>query len=61
MSDSIIIKKGLELELKIKSLAYGGMGLAKIENFVIFVKNAIPGSMLKPLYIKRKKGMQRQG
>ena len=56
MSDPIIIKKGLELELKIKSLAYGGMGLAKIENFVIFVKNAIPGQHVKALIYKKKKG-----
>ena len=47
MNEPIIIKKGLELELKIKSLAYGGMGLAKIDNFVIFLKNAIPGKHVK--------------
>ena len=52
MNDLIIVKKGLELELKIKSLAYGGMGLAKIDNFVIFVKNAIPGQHVKALIYK---------
>ena len=36
MNDPLTIKKGLELELKIESLVYGGMGLAKIDNFVIF-------------------------
>jgi len=56
MNDSLTIKKGLELELKIESLAYGGMGLAKIDNFVIFVKNAIPGQLVKAFIYKKKKG-----
>ena len=38
MSDKITIKRGAELELDIESLAYGGMGLARKDNFVIFVK-----------------------
>ena len=49
-----IIKKGLEVELEIESLAYGGMGLARKENFVIFVKGAIPGQkVLAKIYKKR--------
>ena len=43
MSEPVTIKRGTEIELEIESLAYGGMGLARIENFVIFVKYAIPG------------------
>ena len=43
MSEPVTIKRGIEIELEIESLAYGGMGLARIENFVIFVKHAIPG------------------
>ena len=38
MKEPIIIKRGLELELRIESLAYGGMGLARKDDFVIFVK-----------------------
>ena len=56
MNDPLTIKKGLESELKIESLAYGGMGLAKIDNFVIFVKNAIPGQIVKAFIYKKKKG-----
>ena len=56
MNDSLIIKKGIELELEITSLAYGGMGLAKLDNFVIFVKNAIPGQHVKAFIYKKKKG-----
>ena len=36
-------RKGQELELKIESLAYGGLGLAKLDDFVVFVKGGIPG------------------
>ena len=56
MNEPLTIKKGLEAELKIESLAYGGMGLAKIDNFVIFVKNAIPGQIVKAFIYKKKKG-----
>ena len=36
-------KKGVDVELYIESLAFGGMGIAKINEKVVFVKNAIPG------------------
>ena len=39
MNEKVLIKRKAEVELKIESLAYGGMGIAKKENFVIFVKN----------------------
>ena len=51
-----LIKRGQELELDIESLAYGGMGIAKKDNFVIFVKNAIPGQkVFARVYKKRKR------
>ena len=54
MSEPVTIKRGTEIELEIESLAYGGMGLARIENFVIFVKHAIPGQkVLARIYKKR--------
>ena len=56
MSEILTIKKGAELELEIDSLAYGGMGLAKKDSFVIFVKNAIPGQRVKAFIYKKKKG-----
>ena len=49
-----VIKKGSELELEIESLAYGGMGLARKENFVIFVKGAIPGQKVLAKIYKKK-------
>tara|TARA_B100000530_G_scaffold109540_1_gene68197 strand:+ start:351 stop:1763 length:1413 start_codon:yes stop_codon:yes gene_type:complete len=55
MNEPATIKRGVELELEIESLAYGGMGLARKDNFVIFVKGGIPGqTVLARIYKKRK-------
>jgi len=51
-----MIKKGKILELEIESLAYGGKGVAKVDDFVIFVKNAIPGQKVKALVYKKRSG-----
>ena len=56
VNDSILIKKGVELEIEVQSLAYGGMGLAKVDDFVVFVKNGIPGQRVLVLIYKKKKG-----
>ncbi len=51
-----MIKKGETLELKIESLAFGGKGVAKVDDFVIFVKNAIPGQTVKAFIYKKRSG-----
>ena len=56
MSEQMTIRRGTELELDIKSLAYGGMGVAKVDNFVIFVKGAIPGEKIIARIYKKRKG-----
>ena len=50
------IKKGQEVELTIESLAYGGKGIARIKDFVIFVKNTIPGQKVRALVYRKRKG-----
>ena len=50
------IKKGQEYELTIESLAYGGKGIAKVNGFVVFVKNAIPGQKVRALIYRKRKG-----
>ena len=40
------VKKHQEIELSISDLAYGGAGLAHIHDFVIFVKNGLPGQQV---------------
>ena len=39
-------KKGKDFEIFVESLAFGGMGLSKINDKIVFIKNAIPGQML---------------
>ena len=39
---SKIPKKGSDIELYIDSIAFGGMGVSKYNDIIIFVKNAIP-------------------
>ena len=44
MQDTTAIpKKGTDIELQIESLAFGGMGVSRIGDMIVFVKNAIPG------------------
>jgi 23S rRNA (uracil1939-C5)-methyltransferase len=50
------IKKNDELELKIESIAFGGKGIARKDNFVIFVRDALPGQIVKALIIKKRSG-----
>ncbi|MDD4960641.1 MAG: 23S rRNA (uracil(1939)-C(5))-methyltransferase RlmD [Candidatus Marinimicrobia bacterium] len=52
----IDIRKNDELELKIESIAFGGKGIARKDNFVIFVRDALPGQIVKALIIKKRSG-----
>ena len=56
MGEIIDIKRGSELELKIESLSYGGKGVSHYNDFVVFVKNAIPGQTVKALVYRKKPG-----
>ena len=47
------VKKGQEVDLTIESLAYGVKGIARIDDFVIFVKNAIPGQNVRALIYRK--------
>jgi large subunit ribosomal protein L14 len=47
MNEPITIKKRMDVELEIESLAFGGMGVSRINEKVTFVKNAIPGGTVK--------------
>ena len=40
-------EKGSELELRIGSLAFGGRGVARVDDFVIFVDRALPGDLVR--------------
>ncbi|RKY54861.1 MAG: 23S rRNA (uracil(1939)-C(5))-methyltransferase RlmD, partial [Candidatus Neomarinimicrobiota bacterium] len=50
----IEIKKNALVELTIESIAFGAKGIARINDFVIFVRDALPGQKVKALIIKKK-------
>jgi 23S rRNA (uracil1939-C5)-methyltransferase len=44
------------LDLSIDTLAYGGQGLAHADGFVVFVRGAVPGDLVRARVSKRKRG-----
>ncbi len=48
-------RSGDELELTIDTLAFGGAGVARLDGYVVFVQNAIPGDRVKALVTKSKR------
>ena len=54
MNEPNTIKKGMDVELEIESLAFGGMGVSRIDEKVTFVKNAIPGQTVTARITKKR-------
>lgn len=48
------VKRKKEYEFTINKLAYGGAGVAKIDNYVIFIKDTLPGDRVIARITKRK-------
>jgi 23S rRNA (uracil1939-C5)-methyltransferase len=48
------VKRGGEYEVEIEKLAFGGAGIARMDNYVIFVKGTIPGDRILVRIQKRK-------
>lgn len=48
------VKKNAVYPLEITSLAFGGKGVARINDYVIFVKQALPGDIVNARIVKRK-------
>src|ERR671936_2231230 len=49
------VDRGQELELTIDALAFGGAGVARLDGYVVFVRDAIPGDRVRAVVTKRKK------
>ena len=49
------MKKGDIIDLNIKSLSYGGLGVAHYNNIVVFVRGGLPGQSVKSKIFKKKK------
>ncbi|MGO9498511.1 MAG: 23S rRNA (uracil(1939)-C(5))-methyltransferase RlmD [Solirubrobacteraceae bacterium] len=48
-------RSGDELELTIDSLAYGGAGVARLDGYVVFVADAVPGDRVRAVVEKSKR------
>ena len=48
------VKRGGEYEIQIEKLAFGGAGISRIDNYVIFVKGTVPGDRVLARIQKRK-------
>src|SRR4051812_34179267 len=48
-------QRGDELDLRIDSLAYGGAGVARADGYVVFVRDAVPGDLVRARITKRKR------
>ena len=48
------IKKNSLVELTIESVAFGAKGIARINDFVVFVRDALPGQIVRALIVKKK-------
>lgn len=46
------IKKNDKIELNIEDLSYEGKGVAKVDDFTLFVDNALPGEIVKAIILK---------
>ena len=49
------VKKGQIIEVEISDVAFGGKGVAKVDGFVVFVEQAIPGDVVSARVVKKKK------
>ncbi len=48
------VKKSGEYELKIEKLVFGGAGIGRLDNYVIFVPETLPGDLVRVRITKRK-------
>lgn len=48
------VKRGQQLTLQIEKLAFGGKGIAHLDDYVIFVQNVLPGDQVRAKIYKRK-------
>jgi 23S rRNA (uracil1939-C5)-methyltransferase len=49
------VRKGEEVEVRIDSLAYGGNGVGRLDGFVVFVRGALPGDLVRARATKVKR------
>lgn len=50
------LKKGAEVEVQVESLAFGTKGVSRVNGFVVFVEEALPGQRVRAQIFKKKNG-----
>ncbi len=57
MSENFVypVKKGHDYTVTIESLAFGGKGIARVEDYVLFIRRALPGDVCRVRVTKRKR------
>ncbi len=50
-----MLAKGKEVELEIDSAAFEGSAVARLEGFVVFVRNAVPGDRVRARIVRKKR------
>ncbi|MBN2424277.1 MAG: 23S rRNA (uracil(1939)-C(5))-methyltransferase RlmD [Calditrichaceae bacterium] len=48
------VKRGGEYDFDIDKLAFGGAGIARVDNYVVFIKDTLPGDKVKARITRRK-------
>src|SRR5579884_502835 len=48
-------RRGDQLELTVDSLAFGGAGVARLDGYVVFVADAVPGDRVRAVVLKSKR------
>src|SRR3977135_1425760 len=52
---SLVRRRGDELELTVASMAFGGAGVARLDGYVVFVSDAVPGDRVRAVVGKSKR------
>ena len=57
MSENFVypVKKGHDYTVTVESLAFGGKGIARVEEYVLFIRRALPGDVCRIRVTKRKR------
>jgi 23S rRNA (uracil1939-C5)-methyltransferase len=55
------IRKGDTIELAVDKMAFGGRGMGRVDGFVVFVKGAVPGDIIRARIYKKKKDYAEAG
>ena len=55
IEEIMTVKKGQIIEVEVSDVAFGGRGIARVDGFVVFVEQAIPGDFVSARVVRKKK------